>query len=554
MTFLNERSLYKRVCGLCGKAIISLVHPDTPSSVYCPTCWWSDKWDPMDYGKDIDFSKPFLTQFFELRRSVPEIGRHTMESTMVNSDYCNICSYLKNCYLVFNSDYNEECLYGTYLERSKNCSDLYMSDLAEMCYGGSNLFKSYKVQYSNNCNECINVAFCKNLVGCTDCFGCINLRNKKYYFFNKAYTKEEYAQQVAMFDLGSFRQVHELKARVEKFWLQYPRKHAEGLHNTNVTGDYVFNSKNAFLNYETGGCENSKYCQFLFIAPTKDSYDFTMWGGGAERMYECMGAGGGQMDIKFAYETWSKATNLEYCWYILAQCHNLFGCVGLKNKQYCILNKQYTADAYESMREKVIEHMSAMPYTDALGREYQYGEFFPSEFSLFGYNESLAQTAFPLTKTQARAQGFLWRDPVDNKREITKRAQDLPDHINNINDGVLEEIIGCAHGGTCMEQCTVAFKVTPQELAFYRQYYIPLPRLCPNCRHYERLINRNSVSTKFLQRRCACEGAQSVSGTYSNAAKHRHGVASCAQEFFTSYSPDKPEIVYCEACYNAEVV
>src|SRR3989338_3912246 len=178
-----------------------------------------------------------------------------MEPSMINSDYCNICSYLKNCNLVFNSDYNEQCFCSTYLERSKNCGDLYMSDLCEMCYNSSNLFKSYNVQYSNNCNECMNVAFCKNIVGCSDCFGCINLRNKKYHFFNKPYTKDGYARQVSVFDVGSLRQVQELKESVEKFWLQYPRKHAEGLHTVNTTGDFVFNSRDAVSCYEVGGCE-----------------------------------------------------------------------------------------------------------------------------------------------------------------------------------------------------------------------------------------------------------------------------------------------------------
>ena len=27
----------------------------------------------------------------------------------------------------------------------------------------------------------------------------------------------------------------------------------------------------------------------------------------------------------------------------------------------------------------------------------------------------------------------------------------------------------------------------------------------------------------------------------------------CKKEFETSYAPDRPEIVYCESCYNKEV-
>ena len=36
---------------------------------------------------------------------------------------------------------------------------------------------------------------------------------------------------------------------------------------------------------------------------------------------------------------------------------NLFGCVGLKNKQYCILNKQYTKEEYETLVVRIIQQM-----------------------------------------------------------------------------------------------------------------------------------------------------------------------------------------------------
>ncbi|USN58889.1 MAG: hypothetical protein H6767_02090 [Candidatus Peribacteria bacterium] len=41
-------------------------------------------------------------------------------------------------------------------------------------------------------------------------------------------------------------------------------------------------------------------------------------------------------------------------------CHNssnLFGCVGLRNKQYCILNTQYTQKEYELLIPKIIARM-----------------------------------------------------------------------------------------------------------------------------------------------------------------------------------------------------
>ena len=48
--------------------------------------------------------------------------------------------------------------------------------------------------FSNNCFECIDVYFSKDLKNCSNCFGCSNLRHKNYHIFNKQYSKEEYCK------------------------------------------------------------------------------------------------------------------------------------------------------------------------------------------------------------------------------------------------------------------------------------------------------------------------------------------------------------------------
>jgi hypothetical protein len=70
-----------------------------------------------------------------------------------------------------------------------------------------------------------------------------------------------------------------------------------------------------------------------------------------------------------------------------------FGCVGLKNKQYCIFNKQYTKEAYIETVQRLIEHMQTLG---------EWGRFSPQEHAPFSYNESVAQTYFPLDASQAQ--------------------------------------------------------------------------------------------------------------------------------------------------------
>lgn len=541
LAFFNERSFYRATCALCKKSMISLFPGDTPYTVYCPTCWWSDGWDPTSYGIALDFSKPFFTQFQTLLQKTPHLALEVMLPTLTNSEYCNIASYLKNCYLALNSDYSEDCYYITYVERSRSMFDMYMADESELCYDSVNLKKCYRTFFSIDCQDCIDVWYSKNLRGCSNCFGCVNMRNKQYHIGNKPYTKEAYEKEIKKLRNGSYQSSIAMKKQRNAFELEFPKKYIEGNNNKNITGDYVYHAKNVRDGYELVGTEDSRYCQFLFLTPTKDAYDYTMWGGNATRVYESMGVGGGQSDVKFSFECWTEAQNLEYCWYILRSGANLFGCASTKGSQYCILNKQYAKEEYEGLVLKIKKHMNDMPYIDALGRLYRYGEFFPLTFSTFAYNETSAQAYLPLTKREALKRGYQWKDVETKQHKMTKYTDELPDAIVDVTDAILDDVIQCAHKNECNEQCTFAFRIVKRELEFYKNEQLPLPRLCPNCRHYERLKYRNPM--KLWHRKCSC-----------SIAEHPHGENSCPNVFETSYAPDRPEIVYCETCYNNEII
>ena len=48
--------------------------PDKEFKVYEQSEWWSDRWNPLDYGQDFDFSRSFFEQFDELLKEVPRLG------------------------------------------------------------------------------------------------------------------------------------------------------------------------------------------------------------------------------------------------------------------------------------------------------------------------------------------------------------------------------------------------------------------------------------------------------------------------------------------------
>jgi len=547
----NERTLYKRKCDLCGKDMLSIYSDDKDQVVYCPPCWWSDKWDSLAYGRDYDFSRSFFEQFRELHRRVPLPALNTLHLTLTNSEYVNQAGHLKNCYLIFNSDYNEGCCYGTEVEGSKDCFDNLMIDQCELAYGCVNCRKCSRVFFSVDCESCQNVYFSRDLIGCDNCFGCVGLRNKKYHIFNQPFSKEDYEAELVKFDIGTFKNIGDISGRAEALVMEIPKKYIHGRQNTNVSGDYINHCRDVFHSYVAIESQNCKHCLWLIAKPVKDCWDYTEYGDAAERVYETLLAGKEVGDIKMSVLSFNATYNTEYSNLSYAS-NNLFSCASLRNKQFCILNKQYSEAEYKNLREKIIEQMNELPYKDKQGREYRYGEFFPPELSPFAYNETTAVEIFPLTKERTLAKGYKWQESKERDYKVSLTHSNLPNHIKDVDESILKETIGCAHEGKCNEQCTKAFKIIEPELQFYRKMNLPLPRLCPNCRHYERLKQRNPL--KLWHRQCTCAGQKSENSVYQNTAQHFHGDNHCPNEFETSYAPERPEIVYCEQCYQAEVV
>ena len=80
---------------------MSIYSPDKPYTVYHQDYWWSDKWDPMSYGREFDFGKSAMEQMGEVMREVPRPS--VLNINLENSEYVNYSSYLKNAYLVFDT-------------------------------------------------------------------------------------------------------------------------------------------------------------------------------------------------------------------------------------------------------------------------------------------------------------------------------------------------------------------------------------------------------------------------------------------------------------------
>jgi hypothetical protein len=523
----NERSLYKNTCCNCKKEMFSMYQPDSIFTVCCNECFWSDKLDLMSYEQDYDFLKIFFKQFYEFSLKVPRIS--LFQKGNINSIYTNHSDHNKNCYLAFNNGFIEDSMYSKWGISSRQIIDCYNVSNSELCYELNECSKCSRSAYLFFCKGCIDSRYLYSCRYCTNCYLSSNLRNKSYVFENKQYTKEEYKKKIKeISDDSSYKTHIRLRGIFDnKILLKTTRKFRADGKVVNSFGDYLFSGcKNLKKCFHLSKSENCAYC--VDDSDVKDSYDVYESAFNCELQYDCHGCNR-TSNSKFDSVSYD-SNDISYS----DMCHNssnLFGCIGLRSKQYCILNRQYTKEQYEELVGKIIQHMSDMPYIDQKGRVYKYGEFFPSELSPFCYNETIAQEYFPLTKEEAISQGYRWKEKVDRDYNIDIYNKDIPDNITDITDDITDKIIECAHKGECNQQCTEAFKIIPEELQFYRRMNLPLPRLCPNCRHYERLSQRNPL--KLWHRTCMKKG--------------------CTNEFETSYSPERPEIVYCEKCYQQEV-
>ncbi|MFH1444300.1 MAG: hypothetical protein ABIG34_02835 [Candidatus Peregrinibacteria bacterium] len=512
VTWRNERTLYHRKCDLTGASIISMYAADKPFPVYQQKKWWSDEWDPLDYGRKVEFDTPFFDQFKSLFNVVPQMALYNVLCEH-NCEYVNIEYDDKNCFMCFGGGYAEDCYYGTVVIRSKNCVDCMKLNLCEQCYELQYSERCHRCFYSRNLQGCNDCWFCYDCQGCSDCFGCAGLRNKHHYFFNVPLSKSDYEANLHNAQTDCFSSLQTLAARFRRDVLsKVVHRFARILGSEQCSGDYITNSKNCDHCFEIDESRDLKYV--TLSEQLKDSRDCYITGWPAELCYDSMSQCVNAYHNCFSNFCWSGSAELLYCDHCFS-CQHCFGCVGLRHRTFCILNMQYSKEDYEALVPKIIEHMR---------RTKEWGEFFPVALSPFTYNESIAQEYFPLSKEEVKKRGWQWREEKDEMPKVSKviPAEKLPDSIDDIPDDILHWAIQC-------KATKRPFRIVKQELDFYRTMHLPLPRLHPDERHRRRMALRNP--RKLWKRNCM----------------------KCQKSIETTYSPDRPETVYCEECYLKEV-
>ena len=324
--------------------------------------------------------------------------------------------------------------------------------------------------------------------------------------------------------LNSISGIKNFEKQFLEFKNGFPFRSIHSLKSNNISGNWIVNCQNVKDSFGCISVKDGKYLFWIFNA--EDCMDYFQWGKGAELIYESENVGINVSRIKFSSQCWMGAHDLSYC----DSCpgaSDCFGCIGLKKGEYSILNKKYTKEEYEALLPKIIKHMEDMPYIDEKGVVYKYGENFPIELSPFAYNETAALDFFSFSKTEVEKLGYRWKEKEKKNYEITVKGGDLPETIGEVNDEILNEIIECAEKDKIYS--VGAYKITQNELSFYRRMDLPLPRVCFDVRHTRRLAKRPLP------------------------VLHNRTCKKCSIEVETIYTEAFAPIVYCEKCYQQEV-
>lgn len=510
--FLNYTTLFKRNCDVTGHSekIISQIPGSSPFPVYDFNHYWSGDWDAFSYGSDFKIGESFFSQFRSLLDRVPQPAttRHPMS---VNSDYTSYGFQLKNCYYVFGGITSENILYGNWPIRTRETMETLLVWDCERCYEGVWLDHCYNCNFVYFSNNCLDSSFLYDCQNCDKCFGCVNLRNKKYHFLNQPLSQEEFEKRMKEIDLGDREVLCYWQAKFFELLTNSPKRITFNVRNVDSVGNLLEDCKRCYqCFFVKDGSENCRYTEMHLAA--KDCMDFSL-GATPTLSYECASLADAS-GIRFCVFSGTQCLENEYS-FNLRSCSNCFGCVGLRNKRFCIFNRQYGEREYW---EKVDGAKTAM-----LERG-EYGEFFPLSFSPFPYNASLAQLSHPLSENGAVKKGLWWQEPQTSEfggKVLSK--EEVPKNIEDVKDDILDVAIKCEITGK-------PFRIVKEELDFYRREHLPIPTVHPA----ERLRDRFSWLGFFKLSEVPC--------------------VKCGSKIVGNISRNFDKNIYCQSCYNKELV
>ena len=448
--FWPHWNLHPRKCDKTGKSIISIFRPDCPYPVWHRDTW-IEKNDPPQ--AEFDFDRPFFDQAWELFQRCPL--PHTFQGHNQNCEYADDLWHSKNCYLVHSSENCEDVRWSMYCSDMKQCYFCAYNYFCELCTDTISSYRCYHLIYGVRCRNVRDSAFLYDCRGCSDCMFCFNLRNKKYCFGNQQLTQEAFEAKKKEWDLRS-RKTYQ---KAQQFFADM--MHTKAYHR-------------ALFVDKCEGCEGNyldhcNQCENCYLVDRHDgNVNVCVSGPDAKSCLDSLGTIGGELGFysvmaTFCYESrfLFECNECRFCDYsaYCRQCKDCFGCCGLYKKQYCIFNKQYSKDEYESLKKKIIDHIKAGD---------QWGKIFPGHFAPNPYDESCSGFFFPLDPSEQEALGFRYQPPYERVKKDYLNPSEIPDSFAEASEDLFSQTFWD-------EQAKRPFQIQPSDIDIARERGFPPP-------------------------------------------------------------------------------
>lgn len=507
-SFMAGFELFRRPAS-DGAPVISMFDAESPVPIMDRQKWYEETVNQNSlfaFGRPIDPAQSFFEQWKSFSFSVPRPAI-AQDAKSEGCEWSVFALSSKNCYCAYAGASNEEMVYVDQSLECRHGSDLTVCVKCEWSYDDLHCQECSHTFFSQHCEGCLQVAFCLACVNCQDCFGCTNLKGKRWYFLNEPLTEEEYRRRLASIDLGDGAVVEAWKTKIRnEYWRNAPRRACHNPQSEDVYGDDHWNSR------DVSGIsiyEGERVHQCFASVKSKDSIGITS----CLEAERCVNSAW----IRHGYENrmslmCNHSIDVEYS-ELLESCEHCFGCIGLVNKSYCIFNTQYTEAEYWLFVDKI--------KTAMLDRG-EYGRYFPYDCSPFACNLSHASIVFPVTKEEADQRRARWYVFQDAEIQAESIAQ-LPLHIQDTKNEILQKIYRCPETGR-------VFRFVKPELELHRTLNIALPRVHPIARRIARM--RDFFSPIIWQRVCDA----------------------CGRSLETRIPPDFPSPILCEICFEKRML
>ncbi len=512
LAFANYTTLYKRPCDVEGHTedIISSIPEEAPFPVHDFEYYWSNEKRFSSPKNEYSLNREFLDQFRELRMTtaVPAL---TKDPASKGSDYTLYGLELNNSYYTFGGLKVDNTHYSMWPLFVRDSMDLLIAINSEHCYESVFPEKCFNCSFVYFSRDCLDSMFLYDCRNCTHCFGCTNLRSKKFCFFNKQLTEGEFNNQMSRINTGDREILEEYNT---KFWNHVKSNPVRGTrneHSLDSSGDYIIHSKDISESIWVLNSEHSRRIEF--ILKSRDCADISI-GSHTEHSYSCTNIDRNSYNVYFSIAS-IECGDSEYL-FNCRNCKHCFGCIGLESRKFCILNVEYTEDEYYAKLDEIKSDML---------RRGEYGKTFPLQFSSYPYNASLSAIVFPLSEEDVgKINGWKHEAKSAITNDISAISfREVPVSIDEVQDSLLDiAIIGKTQNKP--------FRLIKDELAFYRNKRLPVPIEAP----YTRMTKRFEHVNYFKVHNDKCD--------------------KCDKEILAGSTHKNGFRPYCEECYREEMI